>query len=412
MRSRRLSCVVLTFLLVASGATAEPPIGTGLEENAEAILLIEQPRDASDEGHASKTLAKLMEELTTPGLSVAVVKDYEILWAKAYGYADVEADRAANVETLFQAASISKPVSAMAVLKAVQDGRFGLDDDINSLLKSWKLIQEREYLAETTVTPRLLMSMAAGTTVSGFPGYLPTDTIPTVPQVLGYGDSPNKTPANTKPVVVDWAPNTKYEYSGGGSTIMQLALSDAIGKPFAVILQQTVLDPIGMTNSCFCQPLPPGMHDNAARSYGWEVRQDGYIGRSEKWHVYPELYAAGLWTTPTDLAKFMIEVQLSLMGKSNKVLNREVAKKMVTPGGIGHYALGFTVGSDTGHRPAKAGEAARFFGHTGGNWGFRSNLEGHLEGGNGYVIMANSDDANPLMFRELPVRIREAYGWK
>ncbi len=412
MRSRRLSCLVLTFLLVASGATAEPPVGTGLVENAEAILRIEQPRDVSEEGHASKTLAKLMEELTTPGLSVAVVKDYEILWAKAYGYADVEADRAANVETLFQAASISKPVSAMAVLKAVQDGSFGLDDDINSMLKSWKLIQEREYLSETTVTPRLLMSMTAGTTVPGFPGYVPTDTIPTVPQVLGYGDSPNKTPSNTKPVIVDWEPNTKYQYSGGGSTILQLALSDATGQPFAGILQKEVLDPIGMTNSCFCQPLPPEKDENAARSYGWEVRQDSSIGRGAKWHVYPELYAAGLWTTATDLAKFMIEVQLSLEGKSNKVLNREMTTRMVTPGGIGHYALGFTAGTISAHRPAPAGEVARFFGHTGGNWGFRSNFDAHLEGGNGYIIMANSDDSNPIVFRELPTRIREVYGWE
>jgi CubicO group peptidase (beta-lactamase class C family) len=293
----------------------------------------------------------------------------------------------------------------------VQDGKFGLDDDINSLLESWKLIQDREYLEKTTVTPRLLLSMTAGTTVTGFPGYMPNETLPTVAQILGYGDTPGKTPANTEPVVVGWEPNTKEEYSGGGSTILQLALSDVLDKPFDQILQETVLGPLAMSHSCFCQPLPAELEKNATLAYGWEVRQDGYIGRKAKWHVYPELYAAGLWTTPSDLARFMIEVQLSLEGRSNKILHQSMVKKMVTPGGVGSYALGFTAGSDSPHRPAKAGEENRYFGHTGGNWGFRSNFEGHLEGGNGFIIMANSDDANPILFRELPARIRAVYGW-
>ncbi len=194
-------------------------------------------------------------------------------------------------------------------------------------------------------------------------------------------------------------------------TILQLALSDVTGMPFQDYVQKMVLGPIGMTNSCLCQPLPADKDKNAARSYGWEVRQDGFIGRSGKWHVYPELYAAGLWTTPGDLAKFMIEVQLALEGKSNRVLSQAMAKKMVTAGGVGAYALGFTVGSESAHRPARAGESPRFFGHTGGNWGFRANFEGHLEGGNGFIIMTNSDDANPLVFMELPARIRAVYGW-
>ncbi len=407
----------LVAMLLAGGALAQPPVGVGLTENADEIRRIEAARtegapNGGAQGDAGRTLAELMTEHTTPALSVAVIKDYRLLWAKAYGMADPQAGLEANVETLFQAASISKPVSAMAVLRAVQDGRFGLDDDINSLLESWRLVQSQEYLAETTVTPRLLLSMTAGTTVSGFPGYLPTDEIPTVPQVLGYDAAGRKTAANTDPVIVDWEPGTRYEYSGGGSTILQLALSDVMDRPFAKIVKETVLDPIGMTHSCFCQPLPPELDRNAARAHGWVVRQDGFIGRGDaKWHVYPELYAAGLWTTATDLAKFMIEVQLSLEGRSNSVLSREMAQKMVTPGGVGHYALGFTAGSESPHQPAQAGEANRFFGHTGGNWGFRGNFVGSLEGGNGYVILANSDDANPIIFPELPTRIREVYGW-
>lgn len=390
----------------AQGRVAPPP------DPADVVRRLEQPRDPAAGGNAAKTLEQLLADLSTPAVSLAVVQDYRIVLVKAWGLADADTRAAVTAETLFQAASISKPVAAMGVLRAVQDGAFGLDDDINGLLKSWKLIQKAQFLEKTKVTPRLLMSMTAGATVGGFPGYLPTDTLPTVPQILGYDGDGRRTPANTRPVTIDWEPNTKYEYSGGGVTILQQALADVTGVPFSEYLQRAVLEPIGMSSSCFCQPLPSDKDARAARAHGWAVRQDGYIGRGgAKWHVYPELYAAGLWTTPSDLARFMIEVQLALAGRSNRVLTQAMARKMVTPGGIGAYALGFTVGAVSPHRPAPPGEPARFFGHTGGNWGFRANFEGHLEGGNGFVIMANSDDANPLVFMELPARIRAAYGW-
>ncbi|MFN8060440.1 MAG: serine hydrolase domain-containing protein [Vicinamibacterales bacterium] len=410
---RRLGATVgaLVALVVVTRAQ-QAPATAPTPSAAEAISRLERPRDPSAQGPAAKPLADLLTDTSTPSVSVAVVKNYEIVLAHAWGLADPDTKLEARPDTIYQAASISKPVAAMAVLRAVQDGVFGLDDDINTILKSWKLIQKAEFLQKTKVTPRLLMSMTAGATVGGFPGYLPTDPLPTVPQVLGYDGDGRKTPANTKPVVIDWEPNTKYEYSGGGVTILQLALTEATATPFADFVQKSVLAPIGMSMSCYCQPLPADKDRNAARATGWAVNQDTAIGRGgAKWHVYPELYAAGLWTTPTDLARFMIEVQQSLAGRSNKVLTREMVRKMVTPGGIGAYALGFTVGSDSPHRPARPGEAGRYFGHTGGNWGFRSDFEAHLEGGNGFVIMANSDDANPLIFQELPARIRAVYGW-
>ncbi len=403
---RALSALLLAALLcltaiaasAQSAATAPPEIAQ-----------VEAPRIPGDPGDAGKSLEELMAEHTTPALSVAVVKGYEIVWAKAYGMADVEAGRAADTNTLFQAASISKPVSAMAVLRAIQDGHFGLDDDIDSILESWSVnAKEEKFLEKTKVTPRLLLSMKAGTTVHGFPGYSTDAEIPSVVQVLGDGGKKPVAPANTPPVVVGWEPGTKEQYSGGGSTILQLALMDALDRPFEETLQTWVLGPLGMTRSCFCQPLPAELEGNAARAYilKGEAHPD-----HPRWHVYPELYAAGLWTTATDLARFMIEVQKSLEGRSNRVLDQEMVRKMVTPGGIGPYALGFSVGSQSPHRAAPPGEASRFFGHTGGNWGFRGNFDAHLEGGNGFVILANSGSSNPILFGELPQRIRAAYGW-
>ncbi|MDE2692471.1 MAG: serine hydrolase [Acidobacteriota bacterium] len=387
------------------------PVEAAADDPADLISRIEAPREAGASDDAGKSLAELMEAHGIAALSVAVVEDYRLHWARAWGVADEASGTLADTETLFQAASISKPVSAMAVLRAVQDGLFDLDDDINSMLRSWQLRDDAELLAETPVTPRMLLSMTAGTTVSGFPGYKPDAELPTVPEVLGRKDE--ETPANTDPVVVGWQPGTRYQYSGGGSTILQLALSDAMAKPFEKLLQEAVLDPLGMNRSCFCQPLPPALHGNAARAGGSATRSDEDGGEPRApWHVYPELYAAGLWTTPTDLAKFLIEVQLSLEGRSNRILTTGFTRKMVTPGGVGNYALGFTTGADTPHRPAPPGEADRFFGHSGGNWGFRGNFVGSLEGGNGYVILANSSEANPVIFVELPIRIRAAYGWE
>ena len=401
--------LLLACLLVAP--LQAQPTEAAEDAPAELIARIEAPREPGSSDDAGKSLAELMETHGVSALSVAVVEDYRLHWARAYGVADEATGALADTETLFQAASISKPVSAMAVLRAVQDGLFELDDDINSLLRSWQLQDDAELLAETPVTPRMLLSMTAGTTVSGFPGYKPDADLPTVPQVLGRKGE--ETAANTDPVVVGWQPGTRYEYSGGGSTILQLALSDVQGKPFEEILQETVLDPLGMTRSCFCQPLPDALHGNAARagsSTTGGAREDSKP--RAPWHVYPELYAAGLWTTPTDLAKFLIEVQLSLEGRSNRVLTAEFTRRMVTPGGVGHYALGFTTGAETPYRPAPPGEADRYFGHTGGNWGFRGNFVGSLEGGNGYVILASGSVANPVIFFELPMRIRAAYGWE
>ena len=401
---------LLLACLLAAPLQAQPTEAAA-DDPAELIARIEASREPGSSDDAGKSLAELMEAHGISALSVAVVEDYRLHWARAYGVADEATGALADTLTLFQAASISKPVSAMAVLRAVQDGLFELDDDINSLLRSWKLQDDAELLAATPVTPRMLLSMTAGTTVSGFPGYKPDAELPTVPEVLGREGE--ETAANTDPVVVGWQPGSRYEYSGGGSTILQLALSDVQGEPFEEILQETVLDPLGMSRSCFCQPLPEALHGNTARA-GSSTTGGAREDRKPRapWHVYPELYAAGLWTTPTDLAKFLIEIQLSLEGRSNRILTPEFTRKMVTPGGVDHYALGFTTGAETPHRPAPPGEADRYFGHTGGNWGFRGNFVGSLEGGNGYVILASGSVANPVIFVELPMRIRAAYGWE
>jgi len=334
----------------------------------------------------------LMKQFDVPGVSIAVIKDFKILATYAYGVADVETGAPVTAETMFQAASISKPVAAMVSLKAVQSGRFSLDQDVNTILKSWKL-PDGPFTKERRVTPRSLMSHTSGTGDGfGFPGYAPRAALPSIPQILD-GVQP---PSNLRAVRLERAPLTGFKYSGGAVLIQQLALMDAAGKPFAEIAREWVLDPIGMTNSTFEQPLAPNREKQAARAHD---RTGARMG--DPWHVYPEQAAAGLWTTPTDLAKFAIEVQLSLLGKSNRVLSETTVREMVTPVGVGPYAVGFQIG--------KEGEGWYFM-HGGSNWGFQCDLIAHRVNGYGAVIMTNSDRGGALIQR-LRRLIQQEHKW-
>jgi CubicO group peptidase (beta-lactamase class C family) len=279
----------------------------------------------------------------------------------------------------------------MAVLRAVQDGRFSLDQDINTILKSWRL-QGGEFTRERPVTPRTLLSHTSGLGDGfGFPGYDPGGPIPTIVQILD-----GQKPSNTGKVFMERPPLNASKYSGGGTVVMQLALTDVVGKPFPQILEEWVLGPIGMTNSAYEQPLSAERDRGAARAHS---------GRGEamnvKWHVYPELEAAGLWTTPTDLAKLAIEVQLSLLGRSDRVLRPAVMKEMATPVGVGDFAVGFSV--------SKQGQGW-YLGHGGSNWGFQCDLVFHRVKGYGVAVMTNADRGG-LVVSEVRARVAAAYDW-
>ncbi len=385
MRFLRLSMVfLLTLWGVPSYALSQNPTD-------ELIKIIENAQHPDRQGLDSYTLDELMDRFGVPGVSIAVIKDFKIHWAKAYGIADVETGTEVNTETLFQAASISKPVNAMAVLKAAQDGRFSMDDDINTILESWEL-PESPFTKNQSVTPRMLASHTSGLGDGfGFPGYDPSDPRPTTIQILNGDD-----PSNVGPVLLARPPMTAFHYSGGGVTILQLALTDVIGRSYPEILQEYVLGPAGMTQSTFEQPLSPERDKNAARAHDGQGQAMGV-----KWHVYPEQAAAGLWTTPTDLAKFAIEVQKSLRGEANNVLSPTMIKEMLSPVGVGDYAVGFSV--------TKEGQGW-YFSHGGGNWGFRCLLVAHKVKGYGFALMTNAQNGGIIM-NELKQRIERAYGY-
>ena len=382
-------------------------LGTGkwfcVNNNPESELgdVAELPKDIIDQiesgqspdcgGLDALTLAQIMERYHVPGVGIAVIKDFAIHWTKSYGVSDVETGDTVYTETLFQAASISKPVCAMAVLKTVQDGVFSLDDDINSILTSWQL-SGGGFTEARAVTSRMLTSHTSGLDDGfGFPGYEPSTPLPTLVQILN-GESPS----NVGPVVMGRPPLDAMKYSGGGFTVMQTALIDVHGRPFPEILQDYVLGPVNMTHSTFEQPLSADRDRNAARGHDSNGQSMG-----AKWHVYPELAAAGLWTTPTDLASFAIEVQSSVHGESNRVLSRSMMQEMLNPIGIGSNAVGFFL--------EKQGEGW-YFQHGGGNWGFMCLLVAHKLKGYGLAVMTNSNSGG-VVINEIKERVERAYGW-
>jgi len=386
MRAHRTLVVVLAAILAAVIVHSQA------DDPAPLIARIEAAQTPDRGGYDECSLRELMDRLGVPGVSIAVIEDSRIHWAKAYGVADVSTGTPVDIDTIFQAASISKPVAAMGVLRAVQDGKFSLDDDVNAILKSWK-VPTSEHTAKQPVTPRSLLSHTSGADDGfGFPGYAPGAALPTLVQILN-----GEKPSNVGPVLFARPPYAGHKYSGGAVTIMQLAMTDVYGRPYPELLQEMVLRPIGMTRSGYDQPLTPERDKNAARAHSAAGRPmpDG------KWHVYPELSAAGLWTTPTDLAKFAIEIQLSLQGKSNKVLSREMARQMVSPVGVGPYAVGLSI--------SKNGEGW-YFSHGGSNWGFRGDLTAHVVKGYGVAIMTNGDRGSALI-EELKGRVANAYNW-
>jgi CubicO group peptidase (beta-lactamase class C family) len=333
------------------------------------------------------TLQQWMEIYKIPGLSVAVFDRHEMVWAKTYGVKHAGGSDPVTLETLFQAASISKPVTAMAALHFVEAGKWTLDEDINNRLLSWR-IPDSAFTKEQKVTLRRLLSHTAGTTIHGFPGYEVKEPMPTIVQVLD-----GKAPANSGPVRVDLVPGTKERYSGGGTTIVQLMMVDQLKKPFPQIMMETVLAPLGLQHSTYEQPLPPSRVAMAATG----TSENGTSVRGG-WYVHPEMAAAGLWTTASDLARIGLEVTKAHAGTSTRVLSQAMTKQMLTEQ-MPRVGLGYGLG------PGKSQ-----FRHNGANQGFQANLTAFADTGSGVVIMTNSDSGS-MIFTPIASSIAKEYNW-
>jgi len=329
-------------------------------------------------------IAARMAAQHIPGASVAVIDGGKLAWARGYGVTAAENGKPVNAETLFQAASISKHVAALVALHLVDEGMLSLDEDVNRKLRSWK-VPENDLTRTEKVTLRRLLNHSAGLTVHGFPGYAAGAPVPTLVEVLD-----GKKPANTAPIRVDIVPGTKWRYSGGGYEVAQQLILDVAGKPFPQLAREIVFGPLAMTHSTFEQPLPAPLEGNAARGH----RANGAMIEG-RWHTYPEMAAAGLWTTPSDLARIVIELQTG-----GHVLKPETQRQMLTKV-LGDYGLGLGLQDIDG---------AKAFAHGGSNEGFQCAMAALQERGKGAIVMTNSDRGGAFA-NEVVKMIAAEYHW-
>ena len=338
-------------------------------------------------GEPAWTLSERMAHHRVPGLSIAVIENFEVVWVRHYGVANSETGAPVTDSTLFGVGSCSKAVAAAAALCLAGEGKLSLDADINSQLRSWQL-PENDFTRSTPVTLRHLLNHSGGVQTSPGLGYDPED-VPTLIQILS-----GEPPAKNGPANVTVTPGTVFQYSNLGFSISQQAMIDADRAPYPDIVKRTVLAPLGMVNSTVEQPLPDSLFPHLATGH----RSDGSPLAGPQL-AYPDMAAAGLFTTAADYAKFIIELQLSYHGRSNKILSAAMADTMLSPGYVPQYGLGtFMRGDD-------------YFGHFGDLRGFFAGYIGHRTNGSGAVLVSNSANGIALE-REVIRSIARACGWE
>ena len=340
-----------------------------------------------------RSLLQCMSDYKVHGASIAVIHDYQVEWARGYGVREVGMPDPVDDETLFQACSISKPVSAVAVLRLVEQGRLDLDADVNDFLTSWEIPANGTW--QPRVTLRQLLSHSAGTSVSWFFGYHPEQDIPSLLAILN-GDLPANTPA----ITVTTIPGLQFRYSGGGYSIVQQVLIDVMKQPFPQLMRNLVFEPLSMEHSTYEQYRPSEQWRNSAVGH----RASGKLIAGKR-HIFPEMAAGGLWTTASDLARFSLSLQNALAGKPDQLLSQQMVHELLTPqrkgDSRGDMGLGVFVQGE--------GDTARF-GHPGDNLGFSCCWLALMKEGQGCVIMTNSDNGWSLQERFLKA-VAQVYEW-
>ncbi|HLN32104.1 MAG TPA: serine hydrolase domain-containing protein [Gemmataceae bacterium] len=283
-----------------------------------------------DEASRQKVLERMAHYLV-PGMSIAVIQDDRILLTREYGVMNAASRQAVTRQTRFQAASVSKPLATLAALRLVQRGKLALDGDLDKFLVSWK-IPDNDFTRQKPVTLRQIFTHSAAFTVSGFGGYAPEAKLPSLHLVLD-----GEKPANSAPIRVNFVPGSKTRYSGGGFTVLQQTLIDVYGRPFPAMMDDLVLIPLKMAHSSFQQPPASALAKEAASGH---TNGKPITGR---WHVYPEMAAAGLWTTPSDLALFVLGIEHARRGNSDAILSADLANQMLTRQ-IDNWGLGIDLG--------------------------------------------------------------------
>ncbi|HTE18505.1 MAG TPA: serine hydrolase [Armatimonadota bacterium] len=395
-----IPCALVVLAASSTPARVQPPEVARFERG----LLPDSPI----EGERGWRLADRMRRYRVPGLQVAVLTGERLAWTRGYGVADPGAGRRVTPDTLFDAGSVSKAVTAVAALKLVESGALSLDSPVNEQLRSWKL-PENEWTRRSPVTLRRLLSHTAGVNLLGSWGYLEGTPLPTLSQVLDGAP-----PASNPPIRVEAEPGRRWRYSGGGYVIVQQLIEDATRLPFAEAMERTLFQPLGMGRSTFVQGLPAALRPDAAAPTSEAIYFKGL-------RLHPHAAAAGLYTTAPDLARLLEALFASLRGKPGAYLAQETARLLITPivrdrepwdraqpnrrNTQKDQALGLMLMS----RGGTPGEAVYAY-HDGLNAGFRARLIFNPETGSGAVLLCNYDGDEEFLL-EATRALAGVYGW-
>ena len=390
----KTSIILLLFIILFQSCSEKPRVDTKTDyikevENGLTTFL-------QIEGDTTWNIEERMAHYGVPGVSIAVIYKGEIAWTKGYGVMDKESKNPVTDQTLFQASALSIPVSAYGALQLVDQGKVTLDENINTYLKSWQL-PETEFTKEKKATIRNILNHSAGITLHATPDYSPDAEIPTLIQVLN-----GTAPAENEPIMVNREPDVSFYISYTGYGIIQQMMMDVEGKPFPALMDDLVLQPLGMTKSTFEKTLSEEQLINAATAY----QQDGSMVNGRR-YVHPVSAGRGLWTTPKDLAKFLIHLQQTLRRNRKEGLSKEMAELMVTPYSKSSYGPGFEYG--LGMQIFDRGNAT-YLRHWGWNQGFFAEMIAHKDQDYGVVVMTNTTFPN---FNSEVIRaVAQAYDWE
>ncbi|MBI3789646.1 MAG: beta-lactamase family protein [Gemmatimonadetes bacterium] len=395
---RRRARTLAALLFAASPSLLAQPSAAGARLGAQVANGLRPAVRVQGERDTSFAVTERMAHYHVPAVSIAVIDDFRIVWARGFGTTEFGGRDRVDTTTLFLAGSISKPVFASAALALVEQGRLALDEDVNARLASWR-VPPSDWTAKEKVTLRRILSHTAGLTTWGFPGYDLDAPLPTVPQILD-----GVKPANTDAVRSFALPGKAWMYSGGGYTVAQLLATDVTGESFPALMQRLVLGPAGMKASSYEQAMAPARVRLTAA--GHEQPDQVVHGR---YHVYPEMAAAGLWTTPSDLARWAIMVARASRGTMGLPLSPAMARAMLTPQVQLPPAFASPLSPSWGLGVALAGSGdALVFSHGGRDEGFVATLLMQPSTGRGLVVMTNG--VSGALLNEITYAFEEAVG--
>ncbi|MFN7100338.1 MAG: serine hydrolase domain-containing protein [Flavobacterium sp.] len=332
----------------------------------------------------SLNIDKQLEKHKLAGFSVVVFENYEIVYSKQFGVKSVNSKEKIDENTAFSTASISKPITALLCFILEEKGLINLDEPIDNYLKRWHLPKSK-FTENNSPTWKQFFNHTAGTSQGGFADYYEGDTIPTIEQsLLG------QIPRYDKEIEFLFTPGTSFEYSGGGYTIIQMALEDTLKKSIAELAAEHIFGPLGLKHTTMTQPSENGFPTNVALVHD----ENGKVIRSGL-PITPQVGASGMWSTPTDLAKISIEIQNALRNKNNKVISNTVAKKVTEVTALKNAVGGWSYG----WQKSFGYNNYDWFSCNGSNTGVGGNILATMTDGNGVVYLANGEKPNrfPVM---------------